>query len=62
MTAYITATGRFLPGNPVPNDEIEDYIGKAGLASSDLRGMILCERVEDCEHLSPIGMDWLIHG
>ena len=41
MTAYITATGRFLPGDPVPNDEIEDYIGKAGLASSDLRGMIL---------------------
>jgi 3-oxoacyl-[acyl-carrier-protein] synthase III len=41
MTAYITATGRFLPGDPVPNHEIEDYIGKAGLASSDLRGMIL---------------------
>ena len=41
MTAYITATGRFLPVDPVPNEEIEDYIGKAGLASSDLRGMIL---------------------
>lgn len=41
MTAYITATGRFLPGDPVPNDEIEDYIGKAGLASADLREMIL---------------------
>ena len=41
MTAYITATGSFLPGDPVPNEEIEDYIGKAGLASSDLRGMIL---------------------
>src|SRR5271154_1741162 len=25
MTAYITATGAFLPGYPVPNDEIEDY-------------------------------------
>lgn len=41
MTAYITATGRFLPGEPVPNDEIEDYIGKAGRASSDLRDLIL---------------------
>jgi 3-oxoacyl-[acyl-carrier-protein] synthase-3 len=41
MTACITATGRFLPGDPVPNDEIEDYIGKAGLASSDLRGAVL---------------------
>ncbi|MFD0363642.1 3-oxoacyl-[acyl-carrier-protein] synthase III C-terminal domain-containing protein [Nocardia sp. GCM10030253] len=41
MTAYITATGRFLPGDPITNDEIENYIGKAGLASSDLREMIL---------------------
>ena len=41
MSAYITATGRFLPGYPVPNDEIEDYIGKAGRASSDLKDMIL---------------------
>ncbi|MFC9993826.1 3-oxoacyl-[acyl-carrier-protein] synthase III C-terminal domain-containing protein [Nocardia sp. NPDC127526] len=41
MPAYITATGRFLPGDPVPNDEIEDYIGRAGLASAELREMIL---------------------
>ncbi|WP_067464598.1 3-oxoacyl-[acyl-carrier-protein] synthase III C-terminal domain-containing protein [Nocardia amamiensis] len=41
MGAYITATGRFLPGEPVPNEEIEDYIGRAGLASADLREMIL---------------------
>ena len=41
MSAYITATGSFLPGYPVPNDEIEDYIGKAGRASSDLKDMIL---------------------
>ena len=38
MTAYITAICRFPPGDPVPNDEIEDYIDKAGLASSDLHG------------------------
>lgn len=41
MSAYITATGRFLPGEPVPNDEIEDYIGRAGRASSDLKDLIL---------------------
>lgn len=41
MSAYITATGAFLPGYPVPNEEIEDYIGKAGTASSDLRELIL---------------------
>ncbi|WP_255605191.1 3-oxoacyl-ACP synthase [Mycolicibacterium xanthum] len=41
MSAYITATGSFLPGYPVPNDEIEDYIGKAGHASSDLKDLIL---------------------
>jgi 3-oxoacyl-[acyl-carrier-protein] synthase III len=41
MGAYITATGVFLPGYPVPNDEIEDYIGKAGRASSDLKDLIL---------------------
>jgi len=41
MTAYITATGAFLPGYPVPNDEIEDYIGKAGRASSDLKDVVL---------------------
>ena len=41
MTAYITATGRYLPGDPVTNNEIEDYIGKAGRASSDLKDLIL---------------------
>jgi 3-oxoacyl-[acyl-carrier-protein] synthase III len=41
MSAYITATGSFLPGDPVPNDEIEDYIGKAGRASSDLKDLVL---------------------
>jgi 3-oxoacyl-[acyl-carrier-protein] synthase III len=41
MSAYITATGAFLPGYPVPNDEIEDYIGQAGRASSDLKDLIL---------------------
>jgi 3-oxoacyl-[acyl-carrier-protein] synthase-3 len=29
--------GRFLPGDPVPSAEVEDYIGVVGKASSDLR-------------------------
>ncbi len=41
MSAYITASGSYLPGYPVTNDEIEDYIGKAGHASSDLKDLIL---------------------
>ncbi|MFI2737342.1 3-oxoacyl-[acyl-carrier-protein] synthase III C-terminal domain-containing protein [Streptomyces sp. NPDC018711] len=41
MPAYITAMGRFLPGEPVPNEEIEDYIGSVGHASSVLREQIL---------------------
>jgi hypothetical protein len=41
MTACITATGRYLPGAAVSNDEIEDYIGKAGRASSALKDLIL---------------------
>jgi len=41
MTAYITAMGKFLPGEPVPNEEIEDYIGVAGRATSSLREQTL---------------------
>ncbi|MDZ4234836.1 MAG: 3-oxoacyl-[acyl-carrier-protein] synthase III C-terminal domain-containing protein [Dietzia sp.] len=41
MNAYITATGSFLPGEPIPNDEIEDYIGRAGRATSDLKDITL---------------------
>lgn len=41
MPAYITAMGRFLPGEPVPNEEIEDYIGSLGHASSGLREQTL---------------------
>jgi 3-oxoacyl-[acyl-carrier-protein] synthase III len=41
MSAYITATGSFLPGDPVPNNEIEDYIGKAGRSTSDLKDITL---------------------
>lgn len=41
MTAYITAMGKFLPGEPVPNEQIEDYIGVAGRATSSLRDQTL---------------------
>ena len=41
MSAYITATGRFLPGNPVPNEEMEDYLGTASGVTSDLRDLTL---------------------
>jgi 3-oxoacyl-[acyl-carrier-protein] synthase III len=41
MPAYITATGSYLPGAPVPNDEIEQYIGTAGRTSSALKELIL---------------------
>ncbi len=41
MSAYITATASFLPGDPVPNDEMEDYLGTVGPATSDLRDLTL---------------------
>ncbi len=41
MSAYITATGSFLPGPPVPNEEIEEYIGTAGRSTSDLKAVTL---------------------
>ena len=41
MSAYITATARYLPGDPVPNDEMEDYLGTVGGATSDLRDLTL---------------------
>lgn len=41
MTAYITAMGKFLPGEPIPNDQIEDYIGTAGRATTSLRDQTL---------------------
>src|SRR5215471_11588296 len=28
--AFITGTGVFLPGEPVPNDRMEDFIGRVG--------------------------------
>jgi 3-oxoacyl-[acyl-carrier-protein] synthase-3 len=40
-TAYITALGKFLPGEPVGNDQMEDHLGRIGGKPSRLRARIL---------------------
>lgn len=40
-TAYITALGKFLPGEPVGNDQMEDHLGRIGGKASRLRARIL---------------------
>lgn len=41
MTVYITASGHFLPGKPVPNDEMESLLGRINGKPSRLRRRIL---------------------
>src|SRR6478609_4249936 len=41
MDTYITATGRFLPGNPIPNDQIDEYIGMPQNLSPDFKQQVL---------------------
>jgi 3-oxoacyl-[acyl-carrier-protein] synthase III len=41
MTAYIKSVGKFLPGDPIPNDEIDEYIGDLGAGSAKLRERVL---------------------
>ncbi|MDQ3935780.1 MAG: 3-oxoacyl-ACP synthase [Actinomycetota bacterium] len=41
MEAYISSMGGFLPGDPVPSDEIEEYIGSVGQASSQLKERVI---------------------
>lgn len=38
---YITSIGKFLPGSPVGNDEIEDYLGRIGGKPSKTKRIIL---------------------
>lgn len=40
-SVYITALGKFLPGPPISNDEMEDYLGMIGGKPSRLRSRIL---------------------
>lgn len=39
--AYINSIGKFLPGEPISNDQMEDYLGKIGGRSSKVRSRIL---------------------
>jgi 3-oxoacyl-[acyl-carrier-protein] synthase-3 len=41
MPSYITATGRFLPGSPVSNEEIDEYLGTVGPNSTIVRDQTL---------------------
>jgi 3-oxoacyl-[acyl-carrier-protein] synthase-3 len=38
---YVTALGKFLPGPPISNDEVEDYLGMIGGKPSRLRARVL---------------------
>src|SRR5258708_15753325 len=40
-TVYLTAAGKFLPGLPISNDEIEDYLGRLFDKPSRTRSRIL---------------------
>ncbi|NBD24278.1 3-oxoacyl-[acyl-carrier-protein] synthase III C-terminal domain-containing protein [Paenibacillus glycinis] len=40
-SVYITSIGKFLPGQPVGNDEIEDYLGRIGGKGSKSKRRIL---------------------
>ena len=39
--AYITGAGKFLPGNPVLNDEVENFIGTINGSNSRLKEHML---------------------
>jgi 3-oxoacyl-[acyl-carrier-protein] synthase-3 len=41
MSAYITSVGKFLPGEPIPSEEVEEYIGSVGPRSSALRDRVI---------------------
>src|SRR5262245_47933562 len=43
-SVYITALGKFLPGTPISNDEMEDYLGMIGGKPSRLRARILKQK------------------
>jgi 3-oxoacyl-[acyl-carrier-protein] synthase-3 len=41
MSVYIKSMGKFLPGDPIPNDEIDEYIGQLGTGSAKLRERVI---------------------
>jgi 3-oxoacyl-[acyl-carrier-protein] synthase-3 len=40
-SAYINSIGKFLPGEPISNDKMEDYLGKIGGRASKVKNRIL---------------------
>ncbi|EAU65208.1 StlD/DarB family beta-ketosynthase [Stigmatella aurantiaca] len=40
---FITALGKFLPGDPIPNEQIEDYLGKVRGKPSRARSRVLAQ-------------------
>ena len=38
---YINAIGKYLPGEPISNDEMEDYLGKIGGVASRTKKRVL---------------------
>ena len=40
-SAYINSIGKFLPGEPIENDQMEDYLGKVSGRSSKVKNRIL---------------------
>lgn len=55
--AFITGTGVFLPGEPVPNDRMEDFIGRVGGRASSIGQRALRWNGIDTRHyaLTPAG-------
>src|ERR1700676_272993 len=55
--AFITGTGAFLPGEPVTNDRMEDFIGRIGGRSSSVGQRALRWNGIDTRHyaLTPAG-------
>jgi len=39
--AFINSIGNFLPGKPIGNDELEDYLGKVNGRASKAKSRIL---------------------
>ncbi|MCI0677914.1 MAG: hypothetical protein L0Z63_02585 [Actinobacteria bacterium] len=46
MNAYITSVGAYLPGEPIGNDEIEDYLGAASGSERLRRRMLEANGIE----------------
>jgi len=41
MSVYVKSLGKFLPGAPIPNDEIDEYLGELGNGSTKLRDRVI---------------------